>query len=196
MTRSFGFLAVAGWCLSTAAVLDAQKALDRPTAMQLLKDRVAENVTGMISAYPDSQNPERAAAYRELEKAGVLSCGTKDSAGKTVCVPGENASDLSSPGPGLLAIVAGDLVPTQVYAIEPTSETSAETDFRLSQRPTAVYQKHKANFDRISVDRPPLAEHAADKIARGYLKLYGDFVWRYTGMDHVREASAPRAAPK
>ena len=196
MTRSFGFLAVSSLCLSTAALLYAQKALDRTTAMGLLKDRVSENVTGMISAYPDSQDPERAAAYRELEKAGVLSCGTKDSADKTVCVPGQDAADLTNAGPGRLAIVAGDLVPTQVYSIEPTSETSSEADFRLSLRPTAVYQKHKAHFDRISLDRPPLAEHAADKVARGYFKLYGDFVWRYTGMDHVREASAPRAAPK
>ena len=192
MTRPFRVLALG----SLAVVLFAQKPLDRPTAMSLLKDRVAENVTGMISAYPDSQDPERAAAYRELEKAGVLSCGTKDSTGKTVCVPGQDAADLTNAGPGRLAIVAGFLVPTQVYAIEPTSETSSEADFRLSLRPSAVYQKHKANLDRISLDRPPLAEHAADKMARGYFKLYGDFVWRYTGMDHVRDASAPRATPK
>src|SRR6185295_4273938 len=129
-----------------------QKPLDRATAMSLLKERVTENVTGMISAYADSEDPERAAAYRELEKAGVLSCGTKDSAGTTICVPGQDAADLTNAGPGRLAIVAGFLVPTQVYAIEPTSETSSEADFRMSLRPSAVYQKHKANLDRISLD--------------------------------------------
>ena len=106
MTRSFGLLAVAGWCLSTATVLHAQKALDRATALQLLQDRVSENVTGMISASPDSgKDAERAAAYQALEKAGVLSCAGKDSDGKAVCIPGQDAGDLTSAGPGLLAIV-------------------------------------------------------------------------------------------
>jgi len=189
------FFAVAGLAVSVAGIGLGQQPLDKRTALELLKPRVTLPVTGTFSVYPASDNERPAReVYRDLERAGVISCRTKDDKGKPVCSPGPHGGDLGHASPLELSFLAGSLVPAEVFEVTSTG-LNTQVEFRLSLQATPLYSKYKDRLDRINTEAPTLAERTSDKVATAFFRLYDDHRWHYGGIDSVRELGARPAAP-
>jgi len=157
-----------------------------------------ENSSGRnfnATIYPASdKEPQAREAYRELERAGVITCRAKDDKGRPICSPGPHGGELGHASASELSFSAGSLVPAEVFEVTSTG-LNTQVEFRLSLQATPLYSKYKDRLDRINAEVPTLAEKASDKVATAYFRLYDDHHWHYGGIDLVRDAGARQPAP-
>jgi hypothetical protein len=136
---------VLAWCLTACG----GALLDYETAINLLRERMADPVRTSISASPrfENQDPKVVRAYQKLMDAHVIQCSST-SVG-AICEPGPAGDTITQNGVTDLSVVAGRWVPASIVAIRRTGRNSASADVRMNFEPSSLFQEFGDAFDSI-----------------------------------------------
>ena len=172
MLKAIPLVVIASFCCSCG-----KKELDRDTAMNLLRGRVVGTLachvayqyeSGNFRFMPPSEVPKLnriADAYRQLIRAGVLTCQPNFPGSDTVmCQPGPKLAGNAPAYSDAITVPAGSLVASAVTGITKTGDNSAMAQVQLSFQPTPLYSQYQAAFETLD------GEGIMDRPVRNYLR--------------------------
>lgn len=155
--------------------------LDRKAALSLVQGKVLRTIRMTIAAQAKGAMRE---PYLQLRASYVLLCEDIQFAGEQIlgnCRAGEASEGNITNEVTMMRVAIGDLVPSAITGITKTGESTAAAQVALTFKPSKVYSKYGALFDKIEFQSNAAADARQPHSAEATFQRYDDG-WRLTAI--------------